>query len=214
MQNMVHINELRRRNTANVSRFHPEVKMELQPCKSPILIERLDKDAFSVAFHKSFFNLECLEIALRGLGYGEGWELYKPKSKQTKMYTVYVVVYQGNLPVNASSGLLSMDDVLDSIAGKITKEVYLEELNLWDSKVSISDLAKPYQYVLGDGANISAKTSSALDAAGFDTVHKLIEKTREEVCKIPGMTTEEVYRLEKSMASRGFFLLEEVPRLA
>ena len=184
------------------------------PCKSPIVIERLEESVFSVAFHKSYFNLECLEIALSGLGYGEGWSLYKPKNKQTKMYTVYYVALESGIPFAMSNDNLKMDDVLTAIAAKITKEVYLEELNLWDSTVEIADLVHPYQYLLGDGANISHRTSSALRSAGYDTVQKLIGQTREEVCKIPGMTTDEVYKLEKSMASRGFFLLEKVPKYA
>ena len=184
------------------------------PCKSPIMIERLEEFVFSVAFHKSYFNLECLEIALSGLGFGEGWSLYKPRDKQTKMYTVYHVALEGGIPFAFSNDGIKTDDVLTAIAAKITKEVYLEELNLWESTIEISDLVKPYQYMLGDGANISQKTSSALRSAGFDTVQKLMGQTREEVCKIPGMTTDEVYKLEKSMASRGFFLLEKVPKYA
>ena len=184
------------------------------PCKSPIVIERLDKNIFSVAFHKSFFNFECLEIALQGLGYGEDWELYKPKKLQTKMYTVYLIALTDGISATASREGVSMDNMLNAIATKITKEVYLEEINAWDRIIGIEDLAHPHQYVLNDGANVQAKTSSILRAAGLDTVQKLTKQTREKICEIPGMTTEEVYKLEKSMASRGFFLTEEVPSYA
>ena len=186
-----------------------------KPCRSPIEIKRLDKTAFSIAFTKNLFNLECLELALSGLGYGEGWDLYKPKDKQTKMYVVYYVILQDNNSNYLTSNDASdVDELLTSIATKIVKEVYLEELNLWDYMIEISDLVKPRQYNFDDGANISARTKSALYSVGFDTVQKLMRKKREEICKIPNMTTEEVYKLEKSMASRGFFLLTVVPKFA
>ncbi|MBR3156875.1 helix-hairpin-helix domain-containing protein [Candidatus Saccharibacteria bacterium] len=176
-------------------------------CCSPIIVERYDRSIVSLLFHKSFFNIPHLEIALRCLAFGSVWDLYKPENEPSRIYVTYHIALKKEFGK-------STDDVLVAIVDRIIKKAYLKEMRLRSNEVEIADLVKPRQYTLGDGANISARTKTVLMAAGMRTAEDLAEKTREDLCQIPGMSTEEIVRLEKSLAVRGIFLRTQVPNFS
>lgn len=171
-------------------------------CDSPIRVDYREEGSVYVGFHKACFSMPFLEYSLQGLAYGETpvWELYRLNDKSGKSkYLTYAVVLTGEPTEDDRS-------ILTTIVDRITKKVYLKEIRRWSNEVEISDLTKPYQYRLEDGVNVSAMTIATLKNAGLAEVGDLIDATREELCRLPGMTTIEVARLEKALASRGLFL--------
>ena len=172
-------------------------------CKSPIVTERLAKTAVSLSFHEKYYNIPFLENALSELVYGDVWDLrIIPKNART-MYRGYVI----NLTEDFGD---ENDEILLAIIGRIIERVYLEEICTWTDGLKIADLAIPHKYSLWDGANIASGTVILLSSQGIQTVRDLILRTREELCQIPGMTTGEVVKIEKSLASRGLFLKNRI----
>ena len=100
---------------------------------------------------------------------------------------------------------------MTAIVAKIVKAAYLQEMHFWNDNIKVADLAKPHSYELSDGANINSTTIHALLSANITTTGELTELSRDEICRMPGMTTEEVVKLEKSLASRGLFLTTKLP---
>lgn len=175
-------------------------------CASPIVLERWSNDIVSLAFHIRCFSIDFLEICLCSLNYGEEsiWQLCKMDKEPSSAYVKYFFILQKDFGDKT-------EDVLTSIISKAVKEAYLEELRCWENEVKVSDLTKPHQYQLRDGANIGGATERALLSAGLDTGWDLTDLTRDEICQISGMTTEGVAKLEKSLASRGLFLKTRLP---
>lgn len=174
------------------------------PCQSPIVIKRLNEIGVSIAFHRHYFDIPFIENALQGLAYGQAWDLFRPKEEPSPVYSTYIIILRRDYGKET-------DDMLTTAVDRITKRAYMEEIRLWDREINISDLVKPHQYKLEDGANISAKTKAALLLSGMKTAWDLAHLTREELCQLPGMTTEEIVKLEKSLASRGVYLKTEIP---
>ncbi|MBQ3301171.1 MAG: hypothetical protein IJH04_03360 [Eggerthellaceae bacterium] len=56
---------------------------------------------------------------------------------------------------------------------------------------------------------INAASVIALREVGLDNVVDLIKQTRSQICSIPGMTTREVFQLEKALAARHLYLQAE-----
>lgn len=177
-------------------------------CASPIVVKRWgnDDNVISISFHIGFFTVEIVEIALKGLVYGEEsiWQLRKLDREQNSVYAEYLLVLLKNFGEQR-------EETLNAIIGRIVKEVYLEEMHFWNDDIKVADLAKPHSYELSDGANIGNKTTNALLSANITTTGDLTKMSRDDICRIPGMTTEEVVRLEKSLASRGLFLTTKIP---
>ena len=171
-------------------------------CDSPIRVEFRDEGSVYIGFHRACFSMPFLEYALRGLAYGEDltWRLYKvDDEKGRSKYLTYAVVL-------TCAPCDNDRDILTTVVDRMTKKVYSKEIRCWECDVSVSDLVKPYQYRLGDGTNISYDTVFMLEKAGIKKTEDLTQTTRENLCKIPGMTTMEIARIEKSLASRGLFL--------
>lgn len=84
-------------------------------------------------------------------------------------------------------------------------------MHFWNDEIKITDLLKPHSYELSDGANINNRTAQALLSANITTTGDLTKLSRDEICHLPGMTTDEVVRIEKSLASRGLFLRTKLP---
>lgn len=178
-------------------------------CMSPIVTKRLDSRSVLLGFRCDLFMISFVESAILSLDYGEenNWRVRKIDKKSDSPYQEYVVVLQKDYADRT-------DTVLEAIVGRITKEVYLREVHIWSDTINFSDLTKPLKRQFGDGTMISPKTMRALEEAGVDGGWGLIEMSREEICSIPEMTTEEVARLEKSLAARGTFLKTEIPSRA
>ena len=168
-------------------------------CKSPIITKRLSKLAISLFLNERFYNLPLIEGALFDLPYGDVWSLRKVANKKSSMYAEYIVELERNFGEDT-------DQVLVTIVSRIIERVYMEEVCIWTDGVEVAELTRPHHYSLWDGTSISTKTASLLADHGIRSVRDLIVKTREELCQVPGMTTSEMVKLEKSLASRGLFL--------
>ncbi len=172
-------------------------------CVSPIVIKRWgnDDNVISISFHLSYFTIPILEFALEKLVYGEDgiWQLRKLDREQDSVYAEYLLVLLKNFGKDR-------EETLTAIIGRIVKDVYLEEMHFWNGNIKVAELIKPHSYELSDGANINNKTARALLSANITTTGDLTKLSRDEICRIPGMTTEEVVKIEKSLASRGLFL--------
>ena len=175
-----------------------------EACKSPIVIKRFNEIGVSVAFHRHYFDIPFVENALQGLAYGEAWDLFRPKEEPSPVYATYIILLRRDYGKET-------DDMLTTAVDRVTKRAYLEELRLLEREINVSDLDKPHQNKLEDGANISAKTKAALLLSGIQTAWDLAHLTREELCQLPGISTDEVVKLEKSLASRGIYLKTKIP---
>lgn len=183
-------------------------EQEVVACKSPILIDWLNRLSFAVSFHKNYFDIPLIDNVLVGLNYGETntWKLYWMDDPMDPSYVSYLVILQDFHNENAAK-------IMAAIVDRMIREAYLEEIRALEAGVNTYDLAKPYHVKLGEGATISGKTRAALLAAHMKTGRDLMQLTREQICAIPGMTTGEVVALEKSLAMRGLFLRTPAPKL-
>ena len=172
-------------------------------CISPIIIERLNRKVISIAFHIGFFNTPMLMVTLMIQARGANWTYHELEKTSQPQYAAFLIELKEDFENDNGN-------VLATIASSITKAVYLDELREWTNTVKITDLASPYCYTQWSGAHVSEKTIEILTDYGFNTTRDLLALSREEVCQIPGMTTSEVVKLEKSLASRGLFLETKV----
>ena len=172
-------------------------------CSSPIVVDRISKTIVAIDFHKGYFDIPLLERAIQNVAYGEIWDICRAPDDDIP-YASYRLVLKYTYADEA-------DEILAGAVEKIAKRAYLEEVRVWSNFVGIDDLVKPYQYPFDSGVNINTKTQIKLFSAGIKTISELTASTRERICSIPGMTTEEVVKLEKSLASRGLFLISKIP---
>lgn len=177
-------------------------------CASPIVIRYWEDDdhIISLSFHLGYFNTQIVEYTLKRLGFAEenNWELRKLTGEQSSAYATYLLVLLKDYGEQR-------EEALNAIVGRIVKEVYSEEMNFWNDEIEVKDLTRPHSYGLSDGANISRGTFHSLLFAGIKTIEDLTDRTREEICRIPNMTTGDVVRIEKSLISRGLSLKTEIP---
>lgn len=177
-----------------------EKALQREPCLSPITVERIHPKYVKIGFHHDCFTMPFLENGLRGLSHGEKpiWELYKATEDDSPYYSYYI-------KLNRDLGE-ETEDILTTIVDRAVKKSYLKEVRTWDIRVDISELAKPLSYQLEDGFNIDSRTKRLLESTGIKNARELSEMTREDLCEIPGMSTEDIARIEKSLAIRGIFL--------
>lgn len=208
---MVEVIELRKRGLKSFSAdthicFEKETFDE--SCASPIVFKRQGEGCLNIYLHSYYYMIPFVENALKGLCYGEEnvWRLCKLDEDPSSPYLGYGVVLQRYFGYET-------DDVLTTIVSRIIKEIYLEEIRAWGDDVCIDELTKPYRHKLEEGVNINKKTKKLLTREGFRNAWDLANTTREDICRIHGMTTEDVVRLEKSLASRGIFLKTQLPSI-
>ncbi|MBR3132173.1 helix-hairpin-helix domain-containing protein [Candidatus Saccharibacteria bacterium] len=181
-----------------------DVNLFTDGCKSPIIIRREHEVAVSISFHKGYFTTPFVEKVLQELAYSGEWELFIPDERDTliQCYASFFVILNKKYGKDTAK-------VLNTIVDQIVSNVYLEEIRVLSHKVSIDELTKPYRYY----GFINAKTKVALSLVGVHTAQDIAEMTREELCRIPGVTTEEIVRLERGLAARGIYLTNNIPEL-
>ena len=187
----------------NVVQFKPK---ESERCRSPIIVDRIGTTIVAVDFHKAYFDIPLLENALQNVAYGEIWDLCKARDDNSP-YASYRVVLRQIYRDRAN-------EVLAGAVEKIARRAYLEQIQVWNDDFDIEGLTKPHCYTINDGVSVYNKTTRKLLSAGIKTARDLTNSTREQICMIPGMTTEEVVGIEKSLASRGLFLITTVPTIS
>lgn len=173
-----------------------------KPCPNPIVVNRAGKNIVALSFRLDCFEAAIVENSVGRICHAQ-WELYKagrsnPQYRQ--MHVTYLVRVTKNSP------RLELDELLTQVVSLVTKEVYSEEVSAWGSKVDVAELAIPYAVGPFDGMTITHETVAILQKAGMKNAYDVARNTRESLCKIPGMTTKEVFKLEKSLASRGLYL--------
>ena len=187
--------------------FEARREKRLQRCLSPIIVERIHPKYVKIGFHHDCFTMPFLENGLRGLSHGEKpiWELYKAIDDDYSPYYSYLI------KLNTDFGK-GTEDVLTTIVDRAVKKSYLGEVRTWGFRVDIKELTKPLRYQLEDGFNIDVRTRRLLEDMDIKNLRELSHLTREELCEVPGMSTEDIARIEKSLAIRGIFLeTAEVP---
>lgn len=140
-------------------------------------------------------------MALGRIKYGQDfWRLLK-LDEENSYYdplSMSFLVIIDRLPKNEKA-----NSVFCQIFSLMTEEAYIRELSVWPSKVSVDELTKNYQLEYEVGAIIGSRVAKLLRANGIKNAYDLIRSSREELCKINGMKTKDVLKLEKSLAVRG-----------
>ena len=173
-------------------------------CDSPIAVNRVRNDMLAIGFRLDCFTASIVENSLKRVFHAQSqWELYKadradPGYRRT--YVTYLACVTGDLTRS------ELDEVFTQIVSLATKEVYSEEVSAQGSKVKVAELATPYAVGPFDGLTVNRRTVSILQDAGMNSAYDVATHTRESLCQLPGMTTQEVCKLEKSLATRGLYL--------
>ena len=170
-------------------------------CLSPIVVKRISPQSVEIGFHRTCFSMPFLEQGLQGLAHGEDsiWRLYKLTNEENSVYARYEIELTTDLGD-------SRDDILTTIIDRMAAKAYLKEIRTWGNEVNISELVRPHHYKLGDGVNIDSRTKILLEKTGVKNLRELSHMTREDLCEIPGISTIDVAKIEKSLAARGIFL--------
>ena len=186
-------------------------KIRSTPCDSPIAVLRVDSDLLAISFRLDCFDVSIVENSLKRVLHAQNqWKLYKAgrtNPSYRRMYVTYLIQVNGNLTLS------ELDEVFTQIVSLVTKEVYAEEISVQGSRVEVAELATPYAVGPFAGITVSHKTVSVLQNAGMNSAYDVAVNTRESLCRIPGMTTQRVCKIEKSLATRGLYLnTAEVPK--
>ncbi len=178
-------------------------------CESPIGVRRARRTAMLVDFRTDCFSESHLDLALDSISkYQAYWFVKKIRSGKNgyldRDHLTYFVSVDSLYAVDA-------DRVLSQICDLIVRAVYQEEARVKAiASHDVRELVKPRQPNLAEGLYIAAKTTKILREAGIRSLKDLILLTREDLCRIPGMTTKEVYKIECALASRGCYLSSKI----
>lgn len=183
---------------------------KMASCTPPIEMERIDFSSAIIRFKNTCFNPEIVNFALCRIKNGQDfWRLFKLNGESRyfdPLCMTYMVVI--DKPPKGQ-----IDEAFCQIFAMMTEEVYIRELSVWPSKTSVDELTKVYQLDLSLGATISPSIAKILKLSGINNAYELALHSREELCNIPGITTQDVFKIEKSLAARGLFLTtKEVPK--
>ena len=171
---------------------------ETSGCKSPIIAKRVNRNCAIIAFDKKLFHTDVIQEAIKEVHRTAEtvWQASKYKNSMIPAdYESYIVTLQTNFGKQAT-------DMLTGIANKISKEVYLRETSRGLPALIFTE---SYTNSVSVPA-VSVEAKQALLKIGIKDGQKLKRLTREELCSIPGITTEDVFNLEKNLAVRGIFL--------
>lgn len=171
-------------------------------CADPIRVERIGQDMIIIGFRLDCFEPNLVDLAMRQVCHAQ-YELYKighDSPSYERMRSTFIVRIVGDYSLSET------DEILTQVAALSVKEAYLKEISMRGSKVSVSELAAPYAADPFDGSTINHETVAILRKAGIQNAYEVAKNTREAICQLPGMTTKEVYKLEKSLATRGIYL--------
>ncbi len=172
-------------------------------CVPPIAIERIDYSSAIIRFHTTCFNLEMVKFALGRIKNGQNyWVLYRLGENNR----FFDPLWMNYLVLITDPPQCGNDEAFRHIFSLMSEKAYIMELSAWPSKTSVDELAKVYTLDLSLGATISPKVVNMLKSNGINNAFDLIQMSREELCEIPGMTTQSVFKIEKSLAARGLFL--------
>ena len=175
--------------------------MNEEACKPPIEVERFGLSSIIVRFRVDLFELKRLDFALHNaFRCQDFWEIAKLPDILEENPNPMLASYLINVSDTPS---MRVDDALRQALYLATQAVYIEETRLRRTRgISLEVIPDPSQ-----GLKIKPKTLRSLYRAGICTLYDLVKKKREDFTGIPGMTTEEIFNLEKVLASRGWFLV-------
>ena len=194
-------------SVARKEKTDSEHPAEMQ-CNPPILVKRTSDQTISVGFWLGCFKTWSVDVVMRMIAHGQKWRLtiidkgHYLYDERYKTYAIRIFDYPEEEAFRIA---------VSQIMTQVCMEVYIHEIRIWEGTVSMMDLTLPCRYDLANGAIISEKTAKLLCRYGISDCRELTRKTREELARIPGMTTTDIYKIEKSLAVRGMFLLVERP---
>lgn len=179
------------------------VKPDGKPCNTPIRVKRTSLETISVGFFVGCFNAALVESAMKTIAYGQKWRL----TAITEDHALYDQKYQTfAIRMFDCKTELEFRAAVMQVMFQISHVVYTDAVALFGEYVAIEELAKPRGCDLATGAFISHRAAAILKNVGIKNVYELSRKTREELAQLPGMDTETIFRIEKSLAIRGIFL--------
>lgn len=167
-------------------------------CKNPIIAKKVNRNCAIIAFDKKLFHTDIIEEAIKEVNRTAEtvWRTSKHKDSADFLdYKSYTVTLRTNFGKQAI-------DMLTDIVNKISKEVYLRETS---RNLPTLIFTESYSNSVSIPA-ISVEAKKALVAIGIKEGQELERLTREELCHAPGITTKDVFNLEKNLAVRGIFL--------
>ena len=172
-----------------------------EDCRTPVEVERASLNSIIVRFRVDLFDPERLDFALRNVFRCQDyWGMTKfPGILEEKPdpRLVSYLIYVTKMPS------MKVEDTLRQALYLVTQAVYVEEIRLRRPKaISIEEIVDCDQVL-----KINPRTLKLLYRAGVCSMYDMVSKTREDLAEIPGMTTEEIFNLEKVLASRGWSLV-------
>lgn len=189
-------------NNRNIVKTIQIPRKKATVCASPIQVERVGWNMISIGFRLDCFEPNLVDLAMRQVCHAQ-YELYKvgrDNPSYEPMRSTFIVRIVGGYSLSEA------DEILTQIAALSAKEAYLKEISMRGSKVDVSELATPYAADPFNGSIVNRETVAILRRAGIQNAYEVAKNTREMICQLPGMTTKEVYKLEKSLAARGIYL--------
>ena len=187
----------------NAKRTNGNLKSNV--CRPPIEVSRINGHSMLVEFRKSLFNGERLHGVLSNLfKYQDYWRMVLVNSSMIEYYDPY---FYGYIVYTVYADSVDAGDVLSQAMYLMTMVAYRAESQMKFLKDhSLRELIKPQKLQSIADSSISFTTVKTLSQANILTVYDLVSLTREELCEIPGMTTIEIYKIERALASVGWFL--------
>lgn len=164
----------------------------------PIKVKRIGLGAIVVGFDADCFSSINVNNALNDTFRCQGfWRIekaelaYKENSEQGfYSYVVYV----------PKPDTAKIDDSLRQALYLMAVTTYREESRLKSaSSHFVDDMSNPRKDGLAEGLYVETQTIRKLKEASIFTIYDVVSHTREELCNIPGMTTREVYKIEKTL---------------
>ena len=176
-------------------------------CSSPVEVLRTSKHTILLLFDEICFTKELLAIILRGCLRGQSlWRLYSADADKHPGYSAFLVQAENHLCGD------ELEEELKHVVEATTRVVYRREVGRRCRKIPVTRL--PYANVQHQKEidPITRKSAQLLRSAGHEVLEDLAFACREELCRLPGMTTREVFVIELNLASMGFYLMtSEVP---
>ena len=186
-----------------------------RPCESPIGVRRVLENAMIVDFRIDCFDTAevrfAIEKLIRNQDYWEAYKLNEDEKFYIRMHASYLIwIWKEACPIT------DLSEALDQILWLMTKAVYQEEVRVHGmSSFDVAELRRPYSVdTLDKSAVINLSTVRALEGHGIRNLYDLSSMTREELCRVKGVSTEGISKIEKALASRGLYLMaSKVPEL-
>ena len=173
------------------------------PCKMPIEVFRVSFRTILVRFRLDLFEEKRVDFALEYVFRCQTtWRMIKV-GKASPHFDEKFVSYLVSV---VDQDVIETRAALGQIFDLMSQAVYREVARMrWLSERPIEDMTKPKR-TIAEALYIEARTVNALRKADVYSMYDLASLRREDVAKIPGMTMNDIFRIERTLASLGWSL--------